>query len=272
MKYEITYFDLVKRFNSYIINNFKKILYKSIELVFTGIIFAVVASLLTTYILENIQEKRMQEAYLKNISNIYIGCNKLWVDESFGSPQFVSEKEGYLLCAYISDFSVVQLVFDQALSAQAYLITSLDNKEKLQIEIEDTTFNDEQSIKLGNFSYYDFPSSPESIYGFVTNGNARVFYSEKYYFTSSGNYYNYYIASFDFGSRQDFLRNIILPSRDEYIDDEVNIDINEGVQIIGDRHNSYPNTYGVSNINNIEELLFGYDWFNSQQLRNKLEK
>lgn len=258
-----------KIFNRNIVNKFKKLLYKSIELIFTGIIFAVAASLLSTYILENIQEKRMQESHLNNISNIYIGCNKLWVDESFGSPQFVSEKEGYILCAYTSDFFVIQFVFDQALSAQGYLITSLENTEKLKIEIKDATFYDEQNIVLGDFSYYDFPGSPISVYGFVTNGIARTFYSEKYYFADVGNYYNYYIASFDFG--QDTIREFAWPSEDEFIDDEVNIKMNTGYEIITDRHNNFPNTYGVSKINNIEELL-GYGWFNSVQLRNKLNK
>jgi len=52
---------------------------------------------------------------------------------------------------------------------------------------------------LGELSYYDFPGTPESVFGFVSNGNARAFYSESYYFMSGGNYYNYHVASFDYG-------------------------------------------------------------------------
>ena len=38
------------------------------------------------------------------------------------------------------------------------------------------------------------------------------------------------------------------------------------------RKNNYPNSYGVSTLNtDITNLLFSYDWFNSQQLKNKLD-
>ena len=55
------------------------------------------------------------------------------------------------------------------------------------------------------------------------------------------------------------------------IDDEVTAEKNHGVQIIEDRRNAFPNTYAVSTLDdNITDMIFSYNWFNSQQLRNTL--
>ena len=251
----------------------KSFLQKTPELILTGIVFAVVASLLTTWIQEKYDAKENITLQLDNLSNVYIGCNKQWVDEAFGAPQFTGQKDDYLLCAYISDYYVLQIVFDQVQAAQAYLITSLDNPDRISVQITDDTLYENETFILGEISYYDFRESPVSVYGFTSNGNARALYAELYDYRSEGNYYEYYIGSFDYGKTpgdiEDFLAIFDMPSDD--IDDEVSIYHNEGVQIITDRKNNYPNTYGVSNTDvDVYDLLFTYDWFNSQQLRNKL--
>ena len=133
------------------------------------------------------------------------------------------------------------------------------------------TLNNHINITLGETSYYDFPGSPQSVRGFVSNGNARAGYYEHYYLCGFGNYYNYYIASLDYGelngSLQEFLREFGMPSGD--IDDEVLAEKNGGVQIITDRRKSCPNSYGVSESNTtIMDMLLSYHWFNSQQIRN----
>lgn len=254
-------------------NKIKRLVEKVVELTVTGIVFAVVASLLTTAIIEKRDEERKIQTQLEKLSNVYIGCNKQWADEAFGAPQFTGQKDDYLLCAYISEHYVLQIVFDQAQAAQAYLITSLDNPDRISVPITDDTLYKTETFILGEISYYDFPGSPISVFGFTSNGNARALYAESYYYRAGGNYYNYYIGSFDYGktpgSIEDFLAVFDMPLND--IDDEVSIEHNMGVQIITDRKNNYPNTYGVSNTDiELYNLLFTYDWFNSQQLRNKL--
>lgn len=252
---------------------------KILEWVVTGVVFAIVASILSSVIMTHIEEKNKINEQLRDLSNIFIGCNKVWVDEHFGSPQFSGQKDEYTLCAYISDYYVIQMAFNKAESAQAYLITALNNKENVKITFDDLTLkhmvvDPTNVLTLGDFSYYDFADKPMSVFGFVSTGNARAFYSESYYFWSGGNYYDYYIATFDFGKIdggiEDLLSQFVMA---EDIDDEVNSELNNnmGLQIIGDRKNNCPNTYGVSAIGaDISELLFTYDWFNSQQLRNRL--
>ena len=252
---------------------------KLLEWVVTGIVFAIAASILSSIIMMRMEEKNKITEQLNNLSEIYIGCNKEWVDEQFGSPQFTGQKEGYTLCAYISDFFVIQMAFNEAESAQAYLITALNSEKNIKWKIDDSTFTTallgtNKGLTLGDFSYYDFPSKPTSVFGFVSNGNTRIFYSESYYFMSGGNYYNYHIATFDFGKIdggiEDLLNQFVIA---DDIDDEVNSQFqnNTGIQIIGDRKGNCPNTYGVSVMGtDISELLFTYDWFNSQQLRNRL--
>ena len=248
----------------------KKIFCKGVELVVTGIVFAVIASLLTTAIIEKRDAEQKTKTQLENLSNVYIGCNKQWTDEHFGAPQFTGQKDEYLLCAYVSEFYVLQMVFDKAEAAQAYLITSLKNPGGIKLQMDDATLRLDEDYTLGEFSFYDFPESPHSVYGFVSNGNGRALYSESYYFMGGGNYYEYCIAFLDFGqlSGGEWPHFDIVSSD---IDDEVNANMNLGVQIITDRKNSYPNSYGVYNLDiDVYELLFTYDWFNSQQLRNKL--
>ena len=93
---------------------------------------------------------------------------------------------------------------------------------------------------------------------------------------SGGNYYEYYIASFDYGkagkNHQDFISSLTFPDN-EPIDDEVSETCfyNYSLVIKG-RKNNYPNSYGVSTLDvDMGSLLFSYDWFNSQQLRNKFD-
>lgn len=257
---------------------------KILEWVVTGVVFAIVASILSSVIMTHIEEKNKINEQLSNLSDIFIGCNKEWVDERFGTPQFSGKNGEYTLCAYISDYFVIQMAFDEAESAQAYLITALKNEENVKVEIDDFTLkymveDPKNVLTLGDFSYYDFPGKPESVFGFVSNGTTRMLYSESYYYFSGGNYYNYHIATFDFGKIDGGINWLLcqfgLPPDDpDDFDDELNSQFNnKGVQIIRDRKNNRPNTYGVSTLEtDILELLFTYNWFNSQQLRNRLNK
>lgn len=258
----------------------KEIFITTVNQVLSGIVFAIVAALLTANIIERKEHRRAINAQLNNLSNVYIGCSKQWADEVFGYPQFVGQKDDYLLTAYITDYFVLQIAYDQSQAAKAYIITSLDNTDKIDIQLTDSTLYGNSLISnsfiLGELSYYDFPGTPEHIGGFVSNGNARAFYSESYYYMSGGNYYEYYIASFDYGkagkNHQDFISSLTFPDN-EPIDDEVSGTCFDNYSlVIKDRKNNYPNSYGVSTLDvDMDSLLFSYDWFNSQQLRNKFD-
>ena len=247
----------------------KKYSQRFLESIITGIVFAIIASLLTTSILESNEQRRETKNQIQNISNIYIGCNKSWADESFGTPEFSCVKDDILLCAYISEYYVIQIAFDKGESAQAYLVTSLDCNNKVKIKIEDKTIIDDENLVLGEFSFYDFPRSPVSVMGYVSNGSGRCLYSERYYFNGGGAYYDYYIASLDFGIGVEETKYEMV-SKDTIVDEEVSSDINVGAQIITNRKDCCPNTFGVCAADfDIDSTLFSYDWFNSQQLRNK---
>ena len=77
----------------------KKIFIKIINQILSGIVFAIVAALLTAKIIEHDEHLRVINAQLNNLSNVYIGCSKQWADETFGYPQFVGQKDNYLLSA-----------------------------------------------------------------------------------------------------------------------------------------------------------------------------
>lgn len=254
-----------------VIKKRKELWHEILMALITGVVFAVIATLLSTWIMNRAEKKRRIDEQLDNLSKVYIGCNKQWADEKFGVPQFSGTYEDYTLCAYVSDYYVLQMAFDEGMAARSYLITALHNSENVHITIRDMTLNNHINITLGETSYYDFPGSPQSVRGFVSNGNARAGYYEHYYLCGFGNYYNYYIASLDYGelngSLQEFLREFGMPSGD--IDDEVLAEKNGGVQIITDRRKSCANSYGVSESNTtIMDMLLSYHWFNSQQIRN----
>ena len=195
-----------------VIKKRKELWHEILMALITGVVFAVIATLLSTWIMNRAEKKRRIDEQLDNLSKVYIGCNKQWADEKFGVPQFSGTYEDYTLCAYVSDYYVLQMAFDEGMAARSYLITALHNSENVHITIRDMTLNNHINITLGETSYYDFPGSPQSVRGFVSNGNARAGYYEHYYLCGFGNYYNYYIASLDYGelngSLREFLREI----------------------------------------------------------------
>lgn len=249
----------------------KKILSKLPEAIINGIIFAVIASLITTVILNYTTRQKELKTRLNNISNIYIGCNKSWVDQSFGEPQFLSKKDNLYLCAYISEYYVIQVAFDKDESAQAYLITALDNDDGTKISINDKTLYNNESLTLGEFTFYNFPSSPMKTYGFASNGSGRYLYGESYYLNSKGAYYDYHIATLDYGIMADETNVTDTKNNNQIIiDDEIKSDVRHGNLSVTNRKDCYPNSYGVSTMNfDMDQTLFNYSWFNSQQLRNK---
>ena len=263
---------MVRKVTRWIYRLFRKGINRLWEPLLTGVVFAVIASLLTTGILSRSETRSQFKKQLDNISNIYIGCNKSWADQSFGNPQFSAQEGDYLLCAYVSDYYVLQFAFDSGGSAQAYLITALKESRRFRLTIDDKTLYHNKPLVLGNVSYYDFPGSPLAITGFVSNGSARALYAESYYFAGGGGYYDYHIASLDFGIGIEKAQFAMSPE-DAVIDDEVSADLNRGAQIITNRSECCPNSYGVSASGfDMDETLFSYHWFNSQQLRNQYLK
>ena len=255
-------------------NTIKPSIKKFPEWVVTGVIFAIAASLLSSHIMSRIEEKQHIQNQLDSMSKLYIGCNKEWLDSKFGPPQFSGQKNDYMLYAYLNDYFLIQVALDESNATRAYMITALENDQAVKWTIKDSTFqypinNRSLDLCLGQFSYCDFSAHPEKILGFVGNGNARALYAEYYYFMSAGNYYNYYLASVDFGKTgktiEGFLREFSMPevSPYPYYDDRLN-------QIIEDRKTNCPNSYGVSDSSvDCTELFFTYDWFNSMQLRDQ---
>ncbi len=252
------------------------ILKKLREPVMNGIVMAVIASILTTIIIDKTTINATEEQRFKDISNIYIGCNKEWMDDRFGVAQFSAYKDDFLLCAYISDAYVIQVAYDNSNSAYAYLITVLNDKSSKKVKIKDETWLDGQEIILGSTTYYDLPLYPMFVEGAISNGNARAIYAEVYSYIGTGNYYFYCYATLDFGklkgSLDDLYSEFGMPTGD--IDDEVSKDRNKGIQVITNRKYSCPNSYGVAVSSDAFDfyaldLLLSYDWFNSLQLRNR---
>ena len=86
-------------------------LMKSIDLIITGIVCAIISSLITTFILAEIEVNSKNKEKINSLSDICIGSNRDWVDQYFGTPQFSAEKGDYLLCAYTTDHFLLQIAY-----------------------------------------------------------------------------------------------------------------------------------------------------------------
>lgn len=239
---------------------------KLIDSVLTGVLFAIAASLLTSAILGFIQNRYDENKKLENISNIKIGCSKEWTDEKFGVPQFIGQVDDYSFCAYLLDDYLIQIAFDESHAAQGYTITTLSTENNLSINLKEMSlWWAETDLLLGDFSFYDFPQTPEEIEGWLTfGGSGRVVYYENYYFAAKGNYYEYAIGFVDYGARKSENYRI---GKEDYSDDEITQEALSGDTFYPiDRKTCFPNTFGVFRTEELEIMIYNYQWFDTSQL------
>lgn len=226
---------------------------------------------------------------LSSIQQLSIGCSKDWVISKLGAPYFEetvsiaedrrllpnadeSSKTGEILeCVYIYDIVSVMIYFDVPNnSCKAFFITLLEDTF-IDIAIPEAYAPLVSSNPLGEFTYSEIIGDPDYVFGFTGQGIARTFYGEKYYFAAKGNYQSFYFANLDYG---------MLNSLSEFVHflSVIQFDINPRTDIFGlpssdlliqERETFYPNTYGISALN--EQLTFDllsyYGGFDSLPLR-----
>lgn len=228
---------------------------------------------------------------LTYINQIFIGCNKDWVDEKLGPPYATEIHEislnvsvssnldksditiEFLECVYLFDIVSVTIFFDTMTnSCEAYYVTLMDDIEAVDITMPKAYSFLVGDKPLGDFTFSEIDGMPSDIYGYTTNGSGRTFYGEEYYFASYGNYLDFYFAVLDYGnlnSYQSFYYYIseirgglIFPKKSSY-------DIPEW--LIEARKDFYPNTFGISSWKGSKTfyLLSSYTAFDSAVLRKK---
>ena len=242
------------------------------RLIFEGIIIAVIASVLATFIVEDISGRSKLNRMYKDVSQIYMGSGMEWMKEHFGVPNFVGSKDDYTLHAYISDYFIIQVAFDEEESVCGYLVTLIDKKSVGRLNITGLmSFEKGNPTKFdmvfGKISYYDIPSSPVEVRSFISQGVGRILYSECYYYGSSGNYNEYCFASLDFGKRDkqfDFIE--YLSFDDSEADEETEGMRTAACPLLANRKKVSPNTYGVAENDGVFDVLLNYGWFDSMQL------
>ena len=239
--------------------------------IFTAIIAAIIATLLMTGI--NVFYDSFKERYdfAKTIQDIYIGSNKEWIDSKLGPANFLSVQDDYMECVYVSDTTAVTVFYEVGTSSCCgYFVTILKKDKLFPVTIPDTYSWITDGKPIDEISYYDIESVPYNTYGYVSNGTGRAFYGEEYYYASSANYYSFVFASVDYGDLQmsysSFSELLDLKWSDEPIDDEILV--THG-QVLADRKNICPNTYGIIGPSDILDLFRLYRNFDSFQLRDK---
>lgn len=233
------------------------------------------------------EEKREQLAAIKKLS---IGVSKDWVESNLGTP-FVANiievtKDGrawphidksnivgeVLEYIYIFEDVSIKIYFDvPGNSCKAFFVTILKDVKGIDIVMPDIYAPFVSNKPLGEFAYTEISGEPGLVYGYSSQGVARTFYGESYYYTASGNYQTFYFSTLDYGmlnSLSDFVLFISLiqheigPSNDVY-------GLPSSELLCQQRDKFYPNTYGISVLNDYLtfELFGSYAGFDSVPLR-----
>lgn len=234
--------------------------------------------------------EEMEEA-LANIRKLATGTTKDWVDDKLGYP-FASNTikvtetgrvwphtdensiTGELLeCIYIIfDAISVRAYFDiPDNSCKAFFVTLMEDTLDFDIVMPEVYLPFVSDKPLGEFTFSEIDGEPLELYGYVSQGVARVFYGEQYYYAGSGNYKDFYFTILDYGMLNSlpdfiwFLSNIqldIYPSNGAtgYSSSEL---------LTQERDKLYPNTYGISTLNYelTFDLISSYGGFDSLPLR-----
>ena len=239
--------------------------------IFTSIIAAITAALLISGINVLYDSFKEKHDVINAIQNILIGSNKEWIDSELGPFNFSSIQGNFVECVYILDTTAVTVFYDIGTnSCRGYFVTLLKKDILFPIKLPSAYSWITRGKPIGKISYYDIELIPHDTYGYVSNGTGQAFYGEEYYYASSGNYYTFLFASLDFGELQmpwwEFAELLELKWSEEPIDDEIG---QTHGQVITDRKNIYPNTYGIVASNDILPLFIYNSGFDSFQLGDK---
>lgn len=261
-----------RKFTNYIKN-------KQFDNLKSAIISTVIATLISTFLVscisEYLREQREEVALINSINSIYLGSNKDWVDNHLGPATFINEHDDFLECVYVSEIAAIRVFYDvKTSSCNAFFVTALNRKKSDVLGLPELYSYITGGKNLGEFSYHDIEGKPLQVYGYVTQGDARSFYMEDYYY-GAGNYYTYYFVSMDYGveRKNTSFASMLKPADTlSYIDDEVNVSQNTepNLLVISNRSEVYPNTYGMSFqpvSSRIEELISDYSGFDSRQIK-----
>lgn len=239
-----------------------KLLLKLLE----GIILAILIGYSINIISSIDSEFNKYNIEREQIESLSIGSNIEYIDDKLGTPAFRHYDESSQLsdCIYVLKGFIIRVYYYQN-TAKGVFITLKDVNwvGKLSLPYIDNFTNGQ---KLGEFSFYDITNSPDNIYGFITNGSGLSYYSESYYFASSGNYYDFIFSSLPYGV---FLEN----HGTSFVDNEIlgfNLSPDE-LFFAKNRIYACPNTIGIvsqDSLIDIERLICNWNNFDYFALMN----
>lgn len=201
----------------------------------------------------------------KNINNISIGQNLEYCNQSIGIPcfQYYHNEDDIEEKVYDNKYSVIRVFFKEE-SIVGFFVTAKEKGSNIRMPRQFERFLGNKP--LGEISFFDIEQIPEDVSSYTQNGTGHVFYCEKYYYASSGNYYSFYFGFLDYGfvdckySRKDFYN-------DEEIKQIYKLD-DLSFAFLLNRKKSMPNTYGIvcGGYENISEYFSDYRNFDFRSL------
>ncbi len=224
--------------------------------IFIAILLAAAVALATSF-WNNFTNNRR---YVERINDLRIGLNQDYVDSMLGNPmyKFSYNEFDIVESIYSSKYAIIRCYYNNE-RLVAFFVTGRSDKQKI-LGTDPMISIMAGGKALGEFSFYDVDYRPTKTYGYAMNGVGYTGYYEEYYFASKGLYHMYYYALLDYG-----FSNYKAVSNDEYLkDDELSretdicVDAFMGI----DRNKSYPNTYGVCEMNFsnvIPDLMVDYE-------------
>ena len=283
-----TSYELKKRIrdfkNKFVIsNNIKGTINTVIVTTVSTIVATIIDTIVATAYIDMKKEENNfvheQEKLLYDIQTICIGCNKEWMDSTFGMPVFTNMDGTTNEEVYITDIALIRAFFDMTdNSCVMFFVTQTTEKTiPLMPTLSNTYFNTIGDKKeLGTLSYDEIKYSGHELfvaYGYSTNGSGRTFYGEGYDPFFAYLYPTYY-ASLDYGINSPW--NMMGDIYDaEFSEEEIayyeNLNCDDGLNkskyFLSHRSEYYPNTYGVSSLESdyTFDKLMDYNTFDSIQ-------
>lgn len=255
---------------------------ESLNLILVTTVSTIIATIISTYAI-NVENKKniinaQREKLLYDLQTICIGCNKEWMDSVFGIPVFTSTDQYTIEEVYITNIALIRAFFGiEDNSCKMFFITQTTPETiPFMPTIRNCYYNELGEKSLGTLSYeqikYYNMANLFVAYGFYTNGSGRAFYGEGYN-CYGGFYQDIYFASLDYGENNplymmnDILGEDITEESLDYYESLPDNELNNYHLFLSERSKFYPNTYGVSSLDQDYSFdkLMDYNTFDSMQ-------
>lgn len=223
-----------------------------------GIIFSILIPIVLIFVNNKFENRDL----INEINKLSIGTTKEFLDKKFDYPKFSNydADNNILECVYDTKYAIIRAYYINN-GLQAFFVTQKENTNSGILLLP--YYNEIVNYKgLEEFNYYEIKTGPIGIYAF--DSSKYSFYFEVYAPTKDSRYRIPFFGSLDYGKYLSYEELDYEDNEMKVIEEKINNIKPDGFFL--NRKKSYPNTYGMCNIDyqdEIFDLLMNYyifDW------------